>query len=205
MFTFVFANAPSEARGWWLMISDMDNLAEYIEKTHGNPRMAEALNIYTRLHTKGQESYPKKSVREVIADMPAEERIKLTTDSSSAWNIMYAALMQAENIGGTILDGFRCLNMDYGVAYIRNIREDGVCFINQNGGCNSIIEYNDWCRKNDLVWPDFTKDDIRVKQFPGGDHWYAYIGSMEVHNGDTLRFWSKDDAWNAAVSIIENA
>ena len=205
MFTFVFAKSPSEARGWWLKISDMDELTAYVMKSQGNPRIEKAYNMYSELHMKGQEYTPQKSVREVIADMPLEERQKRMLESPAVWNTMYGAIMEAEKVNGTILDGFRCLNMSGGTTYMRRIKEDGVCFINRNGGCNSIIEYDDWCHKDNLVWPDFTRDDIRVKQFPGGDHWYAYIGSMEVHNGDTLRFESRDAAAHAAISIIEKA
>lgn len=205
MFTFVFAKAPSEARGWWLMVSDMENLTEYIMKTQGNPRIEKAFNLYGRLHQEGQESEPHRTVREVLEGMPQVERMELMMEDTAVWNTMYGAIMEAERVGGTILDGFRCMNMECGTTYIRCIKEDGVCFINRNGGCNSIIEYDDFCHRDDLVWPDFTLNDIRLKQYPDGIHWYAYIGNMEVHNGDTLRFGSRKDAYNAAMAIIERA
>lgn len=204
-FTFVHAKSPKEAKGWWLKISDMDTLTAYVMKTQGNPRIEKAFALYSKLHQKGQESRPAKSVREVLEDLPAAERIKLMTESSSVFNTMLAAIMQAENVNGTILDGFRCLNMETGTTYISHIKEYGVCFINKNGGCNAIIEYDDWCRKDDLVWPDFKEKDIRLKQYPDGNHWYAFIGSMEVHNGDTLRFNTKEKARAAAMNIINNA
>lgn len=204
-FTFVYAKSPREACGWWLKISNMAELEAYIMKTHANPRIENAFDMYKEMHDKGQESRPGKSVREVLEELPQEERMRLMLQSPSAWNTMYGAIMEAERIGGTILDGFRCMNMEIGRTYIRHVREDGVCFINRNGGCNAIIEYDDWCTRDDLVWPDFTESDIRVKQFPGGEHWYAYVGSMEVHNGDTLRFGSKREAENAAMEIIRES
>lgn len=204
-FTFVFAKSPQEAKGWWLKISTMEALEAYIMKSRGNPRLERALGMYKDLHEKGQAATPKKTVREVLSDMPQEERMKLMMESPSAWNTMYGAIMEAEKVGGNIFDGFRCMNMDVGMTYMRHIKEDGVCFINRNGGCNAIIEYDDFCRKDDLVWPDFKSSDIRVKQFDGGAHWYAYVGNMEVHNGDTLRFPTKADAERAAISIVENA
>lgn len=204
-FTFIFAKSPREARGWWLKITDMETLLAYVSKSQGNPRIEKAFNMYTRLHTIGQQSYPKKSVREVLEELPQKERMEYMLDPSGAWNTMYGAIMEAEKVGGTILDGFRCLNIGVGATYMRHIKEDGVCFINRYGGCNAIIEYDDFCKKNDLVWPDFNRNDIRVKQFPGGKHWYAYVGSMEVHNGDTLRFPSKSEAESAALAIIDNS
>ena len=33
---------------------------------------------------------------------------------------------------------------------------------------------------NELAYPNYTLDDIRLKQWQGGNHWYAYIGNLHV-------------------------
>lgn len=201
-FTFVHAKAPEEAKGWWLKITDIETLTAYAVKTRGNARMRKAFDLYCELHQKGQEYSPAKSVKEVLNEMPAEERVQNMIKNPSVYNTLYGAIAMAESVNGTILDGFRCLNMESGSAYLRHIRQDGVCFINKMGGCNDFIEYDDWCSRNDLIWPDFKMSDIRLKQYPKGRHWYAFIGDMEVHNGDTLRFDTKEDAHMAAANIV---
>lgn len=37
-----------------------------------------------------------------------------------------------------------------------------------------------------LIYPHYTIDDIRVKQWQGGNHWYAHIGNLSVTmNGES--------------------
>ena len=43
------------------------------------------------------------------------------------------------------------------------------------------------------------------KKYENGKHYYAYIGNMEVHNGNTLCFPTETAARNAAMEIIRNA
>ena len=58
-------------------------------------------------------------------------------------------------------------------------------------------------RRKELIFPDFKKDDIRIKQFPGGEHYYAYIGDMQVRDGNTLKWDSYQDAYEMALSLLE--
>ena len=100
-FTFVYAKSPREARGWWLKVSDMAGLEAYIMKTQGNPRIEKAFNMYKDMHDRGQESRPSKSVREILEELPQEERMRLMLQSPSAWNTMYGAIMASASSTGT--------------------------------------------------------------------------------------------------------
>lgn len=44
---------------------------------------------------------------------------------------------------------------------------------------------------------------MEVKSFPGGDHFYAYIGDMQVRDGDILKWDTYDEAYNQALSILD--
>ena len=55
----------------------------------------------------------------------------------------------------------------------------------------------------DIIFPDFKRHQIRVKSFPGGDHFYAYIGDMQVRDGDILKWDTYDEAYNQALSILD--
>lgn len=204
-FTFVYADSPREAKGWWLKIKSIEELLAYTERTSGQ-KITPGFELYWDLTKRIADEHYQGSVMDYINNMCTQERFALMMQDMNAWNIMYAAVKEAQNTPhANIMDGFRFLNMGLGQAYLNHIRKDGFVFINKSGGCNSIIEYKNWCRKKELVWPDFKASDIRLKQFEGGQHWYAYIGSMEVHNGDTLRFNSKSDAYTTALAIINKA
>lgn len=202
-FIFVYAKSPKEAQGWWLKISSMEELEAYIQKTRGGKTTTKGFELYSKLYMNANENGGKKPIREILEEMPPEKRHELMMTDMRAFNSMMGGIMMAEKMQGTILDGFRAMNMEIGMTYMRHIKEDGVCFINKNGGCNSIIEYDTWCRKNDLVWPDFTRDQIRTKQYDGGTHWYAFIGDCEVRNEDGgLQFPSKMEAYEAACAVM---
>lgn len=206
-YTFVYAKAPCEAVGWWLKISSMQMLEQYVMDTQAGTLQARALELYTGIYFK-HGCGDGKSVRQAINDeMSPEERLRLMMGDTAAWNCMYGAIMQAESLNGTIMDGLRSTRMEAGTTYIRRIREDGRVFINRNGGCNSFIEYDTFCHRKSLVWPSFQKSDLRLRQYDGGTHWYAYIDDFEVKNPLTgsARFFSESDARNTAMDIINKA
>lgn len=111
--------------------------------------------------------------------------------------------MQAQNVEGTIIDGFRCLNMEIGMKELNNIKRDGAVYINRVGGSTFSVDYTQFCRRKELIFPDFKKEDIRVRRFEGGCHWYAYIGDMQVRNGTELKWNTKEAAQRAAERIVE--
>ena len=92
---------------------------------------------------------------------------------------------------------------------VNNLEEYGVVYINCVGG--STFKYNDIeyavVRRSNLVWPDYKEEDIRIKSFEGGDHFYAYIGDVQVKQGtgnDTIMKWDTyDEAYQAALSYID--
>lgn len=42
-----------------------------------------------------------------------------------------------------------------------------------------------------------------MKQFRGGSHWYAYIGDMQVRNGEELKWNTQEAARSAAEAIVD--
>jgi hypothetical protein len=110
--------------------------------------------------------------------------------------------MQAQNVGGTIFDGFRCLNIEIGFAEMETLREYGTVFINCVGGHTHGIEYDQFCRRKALVFPNYKPEDIRIKQFDGGNHWYVYIGDMQMRHGDQLKWNTYKQAREAAEELI---
>lgn len=47
------------------------------------------------------------------------------------------------------------------------------------------------------------KNDIRIKKFPYGNHYYAYIGDMQVKDGNIIKWNTYEDAHRAALSVLD--
>ena len=183
--------------GWWLKLDSVDKLIDYHKKT-GN-RYAGAFDLFMRLYNKAGSV---NRVMDVVMEMPIGERIELMT--SRDFKYMQAAILQAQKVDqANIFDGFRFLNMEIGMKELGDIREYGACFINPVGGSTFGIEYKQFVRRKELVFPDFKREDIRIKQFKDGTHWYAYIGDMQVRDGDTLKWNTREEAYNRALAMVE--
>ena len=70
------------------------------------------------------------------------------------------------------------------------------------GGHTWGIETVQFCRRKELVFPNFKREDIRLKQFNDGRHWYAYVGDMQLRDGDCLK-WNTREAAQAAAEAVE--
>ena len=57
--------------------------------------------------------------------------------------------------------------------------------------------------REDLVFPNYTVDDIRIKKFNGGCHFYVYAGDAQLRDDNRLKWNSYTDAYNFAVSVEE--
>lgn len=185
-YTFIF---DENSKGWWLKIDTVEKLADYHEKT-GNGRYDKAFEMY--LH----EGHP----CDILKNLSFEERINKMQDKD--FKRLQAAVMQAKKGERTILDGFRCLNLEIGMGQMRILEQYGAIFINSVGGYTFGLKYSQFCRRKNLVFPDFKESDIRIKQFQGGEHYYAYVGDMQVRDGDELKWNSFDKAYKKALELI---
>lgn len=192
-YLFVFANG-----GWWLKIDSVDKLIDYHKQT--SSRFSGAWDLFSRLY---EEAGDVNKIMDVVASYPPKKRFELMLTRD--FKYIQAAIMEAESMGGTanIFDGFRALNMEIGAKELRDIREHGACYINAVGGSTFGLEYTQFHRRKNLVFPDYHREDIRVKSFKGGEHFYAYIGDMQVRDGDTLKWNSYEEAYNRALQFVE--
>ena len=82
----------------------------------------------------------------------------------------------------------------------------GEIYINQKGGYhfkyNEKDTYDQWVRRKELVFPDFKKDEIKIERFPGGTHFYAYVGDMQIRDGDILKWDTYEEAYKKAEAVI---
>ena len=83
------------------------------------------------------------------------------------------------------------------------IREGSTLYVNANGGYSMTMgEAVNRYESETLMWPVFSEKDIRIKKWPGGDHYYAYIGPIQVQESDTLKWDSESDARMAAMRYV---
>lgn len=178
---------------WWLKLTDAEQIIDYHKKT--DSRYEGAITLYMKFKQEGKEWY------NLLEGMELQERIEMM--GRKDFKYLQCAIIKAQQVEGTIFDGFRFLNMEIGAGELQTIREHGAVFINPAGGHTWGIETVQFCRRKELVFPDFKREDIRLRQFNGGRHWYAYVGDMQLRDGDCLK-WNTREAAQAAAEAIVN-
>ena len=183
--------------GWRLKVDSMEKLTDYFE--HTLPVKYEgAINLYRQsLLDKTEEE----TVLEHIMSKPLAERIALM--KTNDFRLMYAAILLAEKQEhATFLDGFRLLNLEVGEAAIKNLRERGAVYFNSKGGKTHGVTAKQFCRRKNLIFPQYKESDIRISQFTGGTHYYAYVGDMQIGDGKILKWNSYEEAYKKACEAV---
>ena len=179
---------PSTSKGWWLKIQTVEELVEYFKEV--NPtRYGNVFENYI---------YGKEFNAKSVEHMPHHKEANLT----------YGIVMQAERNGQTILQGIQSFQLEVALRCLDDIREYGAIYFNRVGGRTFHYEPTNvqyaFVRRKQLVWPDFKHGDIRVKQFSGGEHFYAYVDDVQVRDGSTCKWDTYSAAYNHALSYISN-
>lgn len=187
LFLLVDKGTPDAA--WWLKITSAEQLLTYLSRTDG--RYGRAYENWL----KDKEYHPELASH---GPHPAEAPL--------------AALLHYYSInrGLGAVSGIMGLKADTDGAMLDALRRDGCVFINRNGGWNTGREgrpygkYDgDFVRLDAPVWPSLGEADIRLSRFPGGEHWYAHVGPVEVRNQDGgLRFHTREEARAAAETYL---
>ena len=162
-FLFVLKDKGTSNQGWWLKIDDFESLDDYYGLV--NPtRYGKVFENYV---------YGKEFNRNSCEHMPHHKEADLTQ----------AVVMYAQRHKMNILNGLQGFQLMVAENQMKRIEEDGAIYINQVGGYHGYYEGDKeyaWVRRKNLVFPDFKKEDIRVKQFPNGTHYYTYVGDLEL-------------------------
>jgi len=161
--------------GWWLKIDSLEKLTDYYEKTQN--RWAEVLNDY----------------------------IQNADNRHFKHKMTAAVVMLAERNHSNILDAITQMKFEIASGQIDHIETYGHIFINELGGYHSGSTYTQWERRKELVFPSYTKDNIKVEKYLYGSHWYAYLGDMQLHDGDKTKWNSYDAAYEFALKYVNRA
>ena len=74
----------------------------------------------------------------------------------------------------------------------------GIIYINKVGGYfphhNDIIVKDEcYIDEQNIIFPQYTEKDIRVKKWEGGKHYYSYVGSFQVIARDGTNKWNTEE------------
>lgn len=59
--------------------------------------------------------------------------------------------------------------------------------------------------KNNITWPTYSINDIKIVQWPNGEHYYAKIGNMDIVDDKGNQKWNTyDEAFLNAKKFLEN-
>lgn len=166
-------------KGWWLKVSSAAELFEYYENTD---------NIWS-------------DTFENLIKSKEFSRNGMTHASDLAYNIgMFGSRQGLGPLQATLQ--FR---NDKLASQLDAIARYGEIYINKAGGYHfkcGTDTYDQFVRRKEFVFPDYKQNEIRVKQFPGGTHFYAYVGDMQVRDGDILKWDTYEQAHRMAQSIV---
>ena len=182
---FVLLNKDTPSAAWWLKITTLPDLLRYLEQT--NTRWAHVFDNY--LHDSEFQA-------------GAVGHGKHIKEAGLTQMVYYRAVHEQKSMLQTISDVAGELTENMADAlYVH-----GRLYVNCNGGWNiggkGLDESGSFCRRERLVWPGFTESDIKISRFPGGRHWYAYVGNVQVRDRDNLKFSTREEAMRQARLYI---
>lgn len=167
--------------GWWLACNNLDQLLEFHERTR--ERFGKAL-IHSALKDDNELTDWDKNIS-LIAELEA-------TRSGDSTAVALSAVM-----GGIVS------------LQATEIHNGKTVWINKAGGWNTFFKPEQAeatvSRKN-IIFPCYTKEDIRISKYTGNDygrHFYAYIGDIEISEGEgndkKIKWNTYDEAYKAAL------
>lgn len=178
MFTFVLKDKGTNNQGWWLKLSTVDELCDYIKET-SPARYGHVFENYL---------YGKEWNRNSVAHCPHFEEAALTD----------AVVRYGNNRNLTILQSIVNFQAMVAEQQMEEIRECGAIYVNRAGGYHGYYkkakEYA-VVKSDKLIFPDYRKNDIKITKFPYGNHYYAKVGSTEVRDGDVIKWNTYEEAY----------
>ena len=174
-FTFVYKDGV-----WWLIIRTIDELVDYNEKT-STSTSNQIINGLKSLIVKGFDKVDHYNAAEYLI------RLHVKSNNTGICQATEDLLCKKTN------------------AQIKCLLKENNVYINRLGGWNyGKNDFSQWFDSDKMIFTDFTKNDIKIEQFYNGEHYYAYINSMQVRDGDTLKWNTYEEAYNKALEYVNN-
>jgi len=186
-------NFISKIYPWQLMCSDAETLIKHTEIYH-NKTLTEGLYDFFGMNKDGT----------IDKNWKGFKKSHYKSDISGAIGTLRAATGKPIN---EIISMF-CDEAFQGK--LRTILRFGAILLNKSGSYMAFREedfkiiYQKESEK--MIYPsnEFTKEDIRIFQWPGGSHWYAKIANIDVIGDGGNQCWNTwSEAKRQAVNMLE--
>ena len=148
-------------------------------------------------------------IRGLISDAFKEFSKKLyendPSDFKSEWGILCKKISELNNVPFQIAS-MQCendlLNNRLDLFYKRG----SILLSNKIKHFDPIdFEVKDELIKNNITWPTYSINDIKIIQWPNGEHYYAKIGIMDIVDKNGNQKWNTyDEAFNQAKFFLKN-
>ena len=173
-YLFVYINGA-----WCLKINELDQLFDYYEKTDSK-WSAEFYNLITSKEFGSGDKHAT-TLAYAIGQYGANRKLN--------------PIQATQDFRATVMKNQLDALLEYGEIYI-----------NRNGGyffkTSEKKEYTQFVRRKELIFPEYRCEDIRIKQFTGGEHWYAYIGDLQIKDGDIVKWDTYEEAFKKATTLV---
>ena len=177
---FVFCRLNTVG-GWWLKIDTLECLLAWHEHHNGTYGRAFQNILYGKEFNSQMPDHgpnPK--------EMPLSQAIWY-----HAANRGISPIQSVMDISSTILS-----------SQVDALRS-GPIYVNDNGGwCPHlpapVVAFAD---RDGFSFPSYGRSDIRVTKFPGGEHYYAHVGAVEVRDGDVIKWPTYREAYEHALAF----
>lgn len=181
MYKFVFKDD-----GWWLKISSIEELDDYYTNTEENPFLKTLGNGAVSL-AHCPEFYVRNDRSETIG--------------KHVNNVGFALGMYASTRQLSIPTATKEFIENYVRDQVDLVTKGYTIYINRKGAyhwTDGTEKNSNWYESTTLTFPELKEDAIKIEKFPLGNHYYAYIGKMQVRDGDTLKWNTYQEAYEAA-------
>ena len=178
---FVYKNG-----GWWLKISSLEELMAYQKETQLKNPLARGFRSVLNCREFGRP----------VAGEPIRPHVN---------NEGYTIGLKAETEGVSLFRAAAELAVQMDEMQVNALKNGESIYFNRMGGWHSTKnrDYTQWYEKEKMIFPDFKTNQIKVEKYPLGNHYYAYIDSMQVRDGDTLKWNTYEEAYNMAKVYCE--
>lgn len=179
-FTFVFING-----GWWLKVSTVAELNDYLVET--DSRWENAIN--NLLNSKEFTRYGDEHAGALETSIGF-------FGVNNGINWLEATILFKEQIVNDQLNEIR-----KGNTVVIN-KKGGYCVLTPDELSGDNKAYRQWLRKKELIFPNFTRKELKIKKFPLGNHWYAYLGDVQLRDKDIIKWNTYEEAYEYAKQFI---
>lgn len=164
--------------GWWLKLSSEEEIIRFL--------------VENRFFDGDREHFEK--IRNALHD----DRTAVTHSEFGFCTDICRRLYGFDDVSGS----YGMLRAWQALTIVKLFRETGAAYVNRKMGvCGENSEFTQigFVRKSVLEFPQYHDDEIRIRRFPDGSHYYAYIGDAQVRDGDVLKWDTYDEAYAQAL------